>query len=906
MFHVRKLVLAIAAASALSSGMANALELGELTLKSAVNQPLLAEIELLDIRGTTAAEIKPALATPEDFARFGVDRQAFLNDLTFTPVVSASGRSVIRITSSQPLSVPLIKFLVQVNWPSGRLLRDYSALLDPSKFSPQAAEDALGSATPALIAPNVAAAGSSYTTGRRDTLWEIAARNSQGASVQQTMLAIQALNPDAFLDGNINRLKTGQVLRLPDAQQSTALPQGQAVAEVARQNAAWRDGRRLGPGAQQLDATRRPGPGTAPAAEQPRDNLSLVSGASRANNGAGGDAKALAEQLEVTQESLDATRRDNEELKSRMGDLQSQLDKLQKLIQLKNDQLAKLQAAGADVPVPAEGVADETAANPADSVAGDTAANPNDGATAPISAELAPAAPGTLPAPADDSAASTSAAPPPAPVQPGPSADEDDSATHKLLASPLLLGLVGGGALLVLLLLLLLLARRRKARQEAEKHMRMARALAEESDYNEDLDLPESSFEGLERPAPNVQLTPAMVAASVAAAAASAGPATFAPPPPQTVIPTPALKPSADTDESLLAEVEQSIAQGRLNHAAELLEAATERDPARSDLRLKLMEVYGLQGDRDGFIGQERQLVANGKNHADVEQLKRRFPAMLGVAAVAASAAAVAAEMDAEYVKQLLEDEPGAADSIDGTFDSDFDLSLDEPDESAAEELSAADFDDDLTLDTLGVQGAAGEVEDDLDFDALLKQHSAAAEPVDDLDDFNLDVAADEPAKPDAEADPLDLDAQLAEFDESLDLATPAAPAAPDDFELPEDFDLSLADEPEPAAEAKAQALAADVAEANAELDALSASISQPPLSEGLTARQQEELADFGDDADFDFLDGGDEATTKLDLARAYIEMGDSEGARDILGEVLKEGNAGQQDEAKDMLSKLA
>ena len=896
MFHVRKLVLAIAAASALSSGMANALELGELTLKSAVNQPLLAEIELLDVRGTTAAEIKPALATPEDFARFGVDRQAFLNDLTFTPVVSASGRSVIRVTSSQPLSVPLIKFLVQVNWPSGRLLRDYSALLDASKFSPQAAEEAQGRATPALIAPNVAAPVSSYTTGRRDTLWEIAARNSQGASVQQTMLAIQALNPDAFLDGNINRLKTGQVLRLPDAQQSTALPQGQAVAEVARQNTAWREGRRLGPGAQQLDATRRPGPGTAPASEQPRDNLSLVSGASRASNGAGGDAKALADQLEVTQESLDATRRDNEELKSRMTDLQSQLDKLQKLIQLKNNQLAKLQAAGADVPVPAEGVADETPANPAD------------GATPPISAELAPAAPGTLPAPTDDSAASTTAAPPPAPVQPGPNADEDDSATHKLLASPLLLGLVGGGALLVLLLLLLLLARRRKAQQEAEKHMRMARALAEESDYNEDLDLPESSFEGLERPAPNVQLTPAMVAASVAAAAAAAGPATFAPPPPQTVIPTPALKPSADTDESLLAEVEQSIAKGRLNHAAELLEAATEREPARSDLRLKLMEVYGLQGDRDGFISQERQLVANGKNHADVEQLKSRFPAMLGVAAVAASAAAVAAEMDAEYVKQLLEDEPGAADSIDGTFDSDFDLSLDEPDEPAAGELSAADFDDDLSLDTLGVQGAAGNVEDDLDFDALLKQHSAGAEPIDDLDDFNLDVAADEPAKADTEADPLDIDAQLAEFDESLDLATPATAAAPEDFELPEDFDLSLADEPEPepAAEAKAQALAADVAEANAELDALSASISQPPLTEGLTARQEEELADFGDDADFDFLDGGDEATTKLDLARAYIEMGDSEGARDILGEVLKEGNAGQQDEAKDMLSKLA
>ncbi|MEB0208954.1 FimV/HubP family polar landmark protein, partial [Pseudomonas sp. CCC3.1] len=79
--------------------------------------------------------------------------------------------------------------------------------------------------------------------------------------VQQTMLAIQALNPDAFVDGNINRLKTGQVLRLPDTTQSTALAQPQAIAEVSAQNAAWRQGRR-GPQSQvagkpQLDATKR-------------------------------------------------------------------------------------------------------------------------------------------------------------------------------------------------------------------------------------------------------------------------------------------------------------------------------------------------------------------------------------------------------------------------------------------------------------------------------------------------------------------------------------------------------------------------------------------------------------------------------------------------------------------------
>lgn len=135
MVQVRKLVLAMAAASALSSGIANALELGELTLRSAVNQPLLAEIELLDVRGLSAAEVQPVLAPAEEFSKAGVERQAFLDSLRFTPVINANGRSVIRVTSTQPLSAPLVKFLVQVNFPSGRLLRDYSMLLDPAQFA---------------------------------------------------------------------------------------------------------------------------------------------------------------------------------------------------------------------------------------------------------------------------------------------------------------------------------------------------------------------------------------------------------------------------------------------------------------------------------------------------------------------------------------------------------------------------------------------------------------------------------------------------------------------------------------------------------------------------------------------------------------------------------------------------
>lgn len=131
MVQVRKLVLAIAAASALSSGMAQALQLGEMTLKSQLNQPLSVEIELLDVGGLTASEITPSLASSQAFVDAGVDRQAFLNDLVFTPVINPSGlqRGARHL---QQLPESYVRFLLQVQWPNGRLMRT-SVLLDPGQ-----------------------------------------------------------------------------------------------------------------------------------------------------------------------------------------------------------------------------------------------------------------------------------------------------------------------------------------------------------------------------------------------------------------------------------------------------------------------------------------------------------------------------------------------------------------------------------------------------------------------------------------------------------------------------------------------------------------------------------------------------------------------------------------------------
>ena len=858
MVQVRKLVLAIAAASALSSGMAQALQLGEMTLKSKLNQPLAVEIELLDVGGLTASEITPSLASDQAFVDAGVDRQAFLNDLTFTPVINPSGRSVVRVTSSKPLPDSYVRFLLQVQWPNGRLMRDYSVLLDPAKFE-QSAPTA-NTPPPRLSAPTGAAPtvskSAQHTTTSRDTLWEIAAKNRNGASVQQTMLAIQALNPDAFIDGNINRLKTGQVLRLPDRVQATSLPQPEAIAEVTAQNTAWREGRRTASnqalGKQQLDATKRTQAGNAPSSTKASDNLSLVSAesAKKGAKGKAGDGQVLSDKLAMTQEELDTTRRDNAELKSRAADLQSQLDKLQKLIQLKNDQLAKLQAASGN-------------------------------AAAPVTAAIPVQLPGE-PAPAAAAPAATpDATPPAAAVTPAPEPIKPDAAPastegkfNDLLTNPIVLGVIGGAAGLLVLLLLLLWARHRNARLEEEKHLRMARALAEEPQFspNVDHDLPPDSFEGLEVPAPNVKLAAAPAPAPVVE------PAVVAPTVASVLSPL-AVAVAPENASDALAQAQSHIDRGHLNQAADVLEQAIKHEPKRSDLRLKLMEVYGLQSDKDGFVTQERQLVANGENHAQVEQLKSRFPAM-AVLAAGVSAAVAAAALDAQYVKDLLEDKPVAPAPEPEAFDTDFDLSLDDLEAASPAEVSP---------------------KDQPSFESVLQQQAEAKASPDDLSDFDLDLQLEAPASAQSDDDFLSgLEDQM----KDLPPVEPPTltPAALDEFDLPEDFDLSLADEPPAPAAAKPDAFTSELDDVNAELDRLSQSLEHPPIEPTFTA---EDAASGADEPEFDFLSGTDEVATKLDLAQAYIDMGDADGARDILSEVLTEGDEAQRGEAKEMLGKI-
>ncbi|CAH0276292.1 FimV/HubP family polar landmark protein [Pseudomonas brassicacearum] len=219
------------------SALASALGLGEITLHSALNQPLRADIALVDVAGIGEGDLSASLASPDDFSRAGVERMFFLNNLRFTPVLRGE-RSFIRVTSSKPVEEPFLNFLVQLNQPNGRLLREYTVLIDPPGTPGIVPVREEPSEAPQSIKPPPAVQGKRYTVVAGDNPWLIAKRlhdAGSNASVNELMQGIQALNPGS------DRLSIGQRLLLPDSAvlpTSTATPAGQAPAAPDEQMAA--------------------------------------------------------------------------------------------------------------------------------------------------------------------------------------------------------------------------------------------------------------------------------------------------------------------------------------------------------------------------------------------------------------------------------------------------------------------------------------------------------------------------------------------------------------------------------------------------------------------------------------------------------------------------------------------
>ena len=621
-----------------------ALGLGDIRLSSALNEPLRAEIELLSVMPEELGNLDVVLASSETFERYGLDRPLFLQQLVFkvVPTGGVEG-NVVTVTSQEPVTEPFITFLVEATWSRGRLLREYTMLLDPPTFAPPS--DA-GSATavaaprqstqadsgrierpsssqsaprPSRPAPSASfdtTGGGDYYVQRGTTLWNIAksVRPDSRLTMNQTMLAIFEANPEAFA-GNINIMSAGASLRIPSADEVFRINRGGALSEVRRQNAAW--------GGVTPDAGTRPSLVLVP----PDDEQTGYDGGVRPTAAGAGDA-ATAE---------------------RIRQLEQQIEDQDSLIDIRDDELAALRdelarLRGQEILEP-DAVADDVDATFVDDDATiDTALEPmadddaimagDDGED--IGVEDADAVDDAEPEPAATTA--------PPRVVTAPSRDEPGIVEQVIEALSGFWGILIGGLFIVLGLLVWFA--RRAARSDDEESTGVwdaldaddldgeslasterLRALGREDDTaiivveqetapaRDERDEP-STAETIEARAPPQE--PAAAPESLETAApepfetvAEADPFEMAaaPEPLETPVEPVSLDDSFSSETAInldqsdpVAEADFHMAYGLYDQAADLINGALALEPDREDLLSKLCEIYFVWGNRDSFV----------------------------------------------------------------------------------------------------------------------------------------------------------------------------------------------------------------------------------------------------------------------------------------------------------------
>jgi pilus assembly protein FimV len=427
----RSLKLSILLALALGSSQAAAVELGQAHIKSALGQPLLVDIPVTKATPDELQSLSAQLAPNDAFVKAGGERPSI--PLQFN-VVDDNGHKVIRVTSSSAVDDPYLDLLVEVNSSTGSSVREFAILLDPPNKVAQAASSsapsrrrgtAASTSAPAsettAATPRRANAPARATQGpvpsggqigpveKGATLSHIAAIAAPaGVDVNQMMLALKSANPDAFYRDNINALKAGAILRVPSRDDALATAAAAAAATVHQQNSDWRNGAVSTPVAVATGGTRE-NASVAPTANSKADRLALVPPGSEGQapggtNGKGGASAAVRQQLQRSQEMLSSLQQQSEELKSRLKDLEDINSKNQRLLSLKDNEIADLQKQLAD----ARKAAGKPAAPTAALTPAPTPAPVENKPAAPVAAASAPHA--AAPAPAV--AAATSAAKP--------------------------------------------------------------------------------------------------------------------------------------------------------------------------------------------------------------------------------------------------------------------------------------------------------------------------------------------------------------------------------------------------------------------------------------------------------------------------------------------------------------
>ena len=226
---------------------ANALGFGNLSVDSFLDQPLKARVQLVSESGLQVDEVRASLADAETFRKVGIARPFSLSKLRFKVVAAEGGRAYIEITSRNSIREPYLDFLVQVAWRGATLVKEFTILLDPPVYQPVVAGTAVAKAPPkaAPAASPATAALPAPTYGpvkNSETLWVIAqnTRPDPGYSIEQMMMALQRRNPGAFRRGNVNLLKQGVVLSIPQRADIEQLTSREARRAFLQQTREWR------------------------------------------------------------------------------------------------------------------------------------------------------------------------------------------------------------------------------------------------------------------------------------------------------------------------------------------------------------------------------------------------------------------------------------------------------------------------------------------------------------------------------------------------------------------------------------------------------------------------------------------------------------------------------------------
>jgi pilus assembly protein FimV len=945
----------IAGALILLAGAAEGAGLGKLTVLSHLGEPLRAEIDVVAAEKRELETLTVRLAPPEAYLQSNLPYPPSSLGLRMAIDHRPSGEPYIKVTSAQPVPEPFVDLLVELNWQGGRILRAYTALLDPPAFAaappavepppapkpeatapPPAApeptvETRMGSelqqAAPEAPAPEVAAAPTpaeiapgeavpsqpatppaepvaaarpaeagmpqqpgpapkedSYTVKRGDTLSRIAMQyKTDEVTLDQMLVLLFRNNKSAFSVNNMNRLKTGKVLSIPDPSEASEIPQKQAHKEVRLQVAdfnAYRE--RLAsaasatmPSPDQSGAVaggKVTGPvqdKAAPAAGEPKEVLKLSQG----DQPHAGGGKAMQDKVRSLEEEVAARDKTIHEANERIAKLEKTVKDMQGLLELKNKPMAELQKPAVTPPSP-----------------GPAAAAPPAVVPPPVKPEVAPvmpppAAPATGPMASSGTqpnvAGGTEVQPKPkprprvvAPPPPPPSLLDD------LLAEPTYL--IAGGAVLALILGFLgyrIIRGRRGAAADSFVAEKKTSEVGAISAVGSD--------------------TAALVAAATRAGAS---------------------QPQIAEEVDPLAEAEIYLAYGRDGQAEEILKEALQSQPRRFEIHLKLLEIFAKRKDVPAFDAVARELQQATGGQGEIWQQAARLgyqidpsnpryaggkpsPEAVAAAAAAAAASAVAAtDKTLDFQIDSLEASPeiGTLTDIDAGFGRRFATttaaaSADRIDLNVSvDDGQAPGTKTDIDLGKLGPSDATAV---DLDLDSLGSPTSAGAGTDINLATFGTEQSSDMPVMD------FDLDLPAGGDEKSQGHAGKADSV---------DFDLKLDDTG--AASTGGTALDFDID--RIALETGGASRAEPMLNLDGSGPAMPEIdlssinLDLGGAGPSEPEGGGKDdkwydVQTKFDLAKAYQEMGDKEGAREILREVIAEGDAEQQAAAHKVLETL-